>query len=167
MGFIEFLLAKQINNFIVILTWLIIFMLLGVSIMCVRYILKIILNDWLILFDKTKGVQVVYCKLRNSESVNYDGKMYPLSKQNMYPFSWGRKMVFKKLNRPEDLVITDKTIEWLESDTLHKIMKNEEIRKVVTPKKDDSWMMILLIVGGVILLIIVVFMALKMFGVIK
>jgi hypothetical protein len=167
MGVFEFLLAKQVINLFFIMMWFIIIS-LGVFVyFFLKNWLKTFWNDWMILFDKDR-YHVEYVKLYGMKKVEIEGNTYPISPREGFTGMFGKRLILKKFGKTDQLKMNDNlNADWIEADTLKDLLKNEDIKKIVTPKKDNSDLIIICLVLSIITIIGLVIIGLKVFNVIK
>lgn len=165
MGVFGFLAAKQIMNLFVIMMWFIIISLLFITCFFIKGWMKRFFNDWLILFDKDMRWHIEYVNVWGKHKIEIGKNTYVLNPKCMYLGAWGKSLILKRAGRPDDLVITDKSVEWINTENITKVFKNEEIKKVVTEKKDNESLMLFIAIALGIVLVCLIIVALKIFGV--
>jgi hypothetical protein len=134
---------------------------------CIFFIYKQKKYDYVIFLDGDKSFRIERISLKNKENLNLKSETYALNRDCLRINSKGRKLYVFNEHKPEPLRIEGNKSLWLSSSTLTNMINNEVLKLMFKMKTNlDNIILLCCILAGVSA-IASVFVAIKVFGLIK
>lgn len=130
--------------------------------------IRFVTSDMSLIYMPGNRVKRIFHNLRMKDRFVDDKKFYEVDADATYRNEFNRVVTTHWYNEPTALKVSKNRSEWINSEGVQRIINNQVIKDIVTPKDEkERWIVIVLVIVAFVILAVVSMVALKIFGVWK